>query len=402
MKNILKVFLLVTLVTAIASGGSVKAYFDNPVTKDFLYLESDLLKVTIASERGNIVGWYVKALGKDIACAGYPGFAVSAQRFGGFSPEFEPYDAEGYFPGGWPTPIGTEKFETEIVLKSARSALIRQSLLVSDGLFAGLKLEKYYYFNGNSYVIDIVYVIRNMAGVVKSFWYHGKEYGIMMTVETTVNVGANYVITFQSDGTVYSFTQPWDGPGSYPSYDYLKVRKTTWAAIADVDGHYIMGSIFPPFLTTGFWPGEPRPCGVDYEVVSRPVLYHPGDVTTFFLTIYGGPGSINDIKQLALQKEAEPKPVDQFLVPSSYQLDQNYPNPFNPTTTISYTLPVDADVSLAVYDVLGQKVAQLIEGPMTAGIHHVRFDGSNLASGIYVYRLLAGDFVAAKRMIILK
>ncbi len=76
-------------------------------------------------------------------------------------------------------------------------------------------------------------------------------------------------------------------------------------------------------------------------------------------------------------------------IPSAFSLSQNYPNPFNPFTTIRYELAKDAHVKLNVYDVLGREVNNLVSGEHPAGIHEVTFDGSNLSSGIYYYRLIA-------------
>ena len=86
----------------------------------------------------------------------------------------------------------------------------------------------------------------------------------------------------------------------------------------------------------------------------------------------------------------------------SYELDQNYPNPFNPTTNIGFTLPEQAEVSLAVYDMTGRKVAELVDGFYQAGKHNVTFDAQNLASGVYVYRLDAGEVSVSRKMILLK
>ncbi len=90
------------------------------------------------------------------------------------------------------------------------------------------------------------------------------------------------------------------------------------------------------------------------------------------------------------------------MPPSVFSLAQNYPNPFNPATTIVVALPRDAWVSLAVYNLLGENVAQLVDGMMTAGYHNVVFDASRLASGCYLYRLKAGGFVAAKRLLLVR
>jgi len=89
-------------------------------------------------------------------------------------------------------------------------------------------------------------------------------------------------------------------------------------------------------------------------------------------------------------------------VPTSYALQQNYPNPFNPSTTIRYGLPHKSAVQLTVFNALGQQVAVLQNGEQEAGYHEVRFDGSGLSSGVYFYRIQAGDFVQAKRILLLR
>jgi hypothetical protein len=89
-------------------------------------------------------------------------------------------------------------------------------------------------------------------------------------------------------------------------------------------------------------------------------------------------------------------------MPSRVSIAQNYPNPFNPSTTIKYDLPMSAEVRVSVYDLLGREVSVLVNDRREAGVHEVKFDGSNLASGVYFYRLQTGDFVATKRLLLLK
>lgn len=89
-------------------------------------------------------------------------------------------------------------------------------------------------------------------------------------------------------------------------------------------------------------------------------------------------------------------------VPSNYQLSQNYPNPFNPSTTISYAIPTRSIVTLSVFNTLGQKVAELVNSEKEAGSYEVTFDASGLASGVYLYRLQAGNFVQAKKLVVMK
>ena len=111
----------------------------------------------------------------------------------------------------------------------------------------------------------------------------------------------------------------------------------------------------------------------------------------------------------ALWKEGESVP-EQLNVPETYSLGQNYPNPFNPSTAICYALPENAYVSLRVYNCLGQEVATLVDGQLTAGQHQVTWDARNLASGVYICRIEArpgegsgsGPFTETKRMVLVK
>ena len=89
-------------------------------------------------------------------------------------------------------------------------------------------------------------------------------------------------------------------------------------------------------------------------------------------------------------------------VPTSFALEQNYPNPFNPLTVISYRLPVVSRVDLAIYNTLGQKVATLVSERQAAGIHRYLWDASGLASGVYLYRLQAGEFVQVRKLILMQ
>ncbi|OGU63114.1 MAG: hypothetical protein A2V66_04830 [Ignavibacteria bacterium RBG_13_36_8] len=83
-------------------------------------------------------------------------------------------------------------------------------------------------------------------------------------------------------------------------------------------------------------------------------------------------------------------------------MHQNYPNPFNPSTTIRYGLPKDSQVKVIVYDMLGQKVAELVDQYQDAGYHEVSFEASDLNSGIYLYKIEAESFTKIKKMIFLK
>jgi len=89
-------------------------------------------------------------------------------------------------------------------------------------------------------------------------------------------------------------------------------------------------------------------------------------------------------------------------LPTSFELRQNFPNPFNPTTAIRYQLPADSFVDLSIFNLLGQKVATLVTERQPAGDYNVEWDASGLASGVYLYRLEAGEFVQTKKLILMR
>ena len=89
-------------------------------------------------------------------------------------------------------------------------------------------------------------------------------------------------------------------------------------------------------------------------------------------------------------------------LPGHYSLAQNFPNPFNPSTTIGYALPRRSHVTLTVFNSLGQQVATLVNGEMEAGYHDVKFDASRLSSGVYLYRLHAGNHIEVRKALLMK
>ncbi|MGH2575061.1 MAG: T9SS type A sorting domain-containing protein, partial [Ignavibacteria bacterium] len=89
-------------------------------------------------------------------------------------------------------------------------------------------------------------------------------------------------------------------------------------------------------------------------------------------------------------------------IPKQYSLKQNYPNPFNPITTIEFSLPKNEHITLKVYDILGGEIITLFNGVSRAGLNKITFDGSNLSTGTYFYRIEAGDFIETKKMVLIK
>jgi len=94
--------------------------------------------------------------------------------------------------------------------------------------------------------------------------------------------------------------------------------------------------------------------------------------------------------------------TDAVPIPDEFGLDPSTPNPARRTVTIRYALPEASNVSLVIYDVMGREVSRLVSGSEPAGFHDVQFDTSDLASGMYLYRIEAGDFAKTRRMTIVR
>jgi flagellar hook assembly protein FlgD len=99
--------------------------------------------------------------------------------------------------------------------------------------------------------------------------------------------------------------------------------------------------------------------------------------------------------------------VEIAAVPTAFALEKNYPNPFNPSTTIRYQIPSDANVNLAIYNVQGQLIRSLVAKEQKAGYYNIVWDGRSdagqtVSSGLYLYRVQAGSFVATHKMLMIK
>ncbi|MBA4313467.1 MAG: hypothetical protein C0417_12660 [Chlorobiaceae bacterium] len=91
-----------------------------------------------------------------------------------------------------------------------------------------------------------------------------------------------------------------------------------------------------------------------------------------------------------------------ITAPEKYELFQNYPNPFNPSTTLSFVISQLSFISLKIYNVLGQEVATLIEGEKAPGYYEIEWNADNMPTGVYVYKIMAGNFTDVKRMILIR
>jgi hypothetical protein len=155
---------------------------------------------------------------------------------------------------------------------------------------------------------------------------------------------------------------------------------------------------------------------VSFEFTTAGCEYKTIDGIKFNIQLYAPEGVLTSCRMLmrnligvngdgsffAIDPEIMTVVDDKTQTIGGFALGQNYPNPFNPSTTISYQLPQESLVTLKVYDVLGNEMVTLINEEKPAGSYEAKFDASKLSSGVYVYRLQAGNFIQTKKMMLVK
>jgi len=209
--------------------------------------------------------------------------------------------------------------------------------------------------------------------------------------------------------------------GSIQMYNYLQGYSHDGEPF--IDPNTSATTKFPlsgnPFTKIGWyegggWPGGP-PAGDRRMIISSgPFEFPKYDVQIVSVAILNAQGTDRIQSVIKLKALAESVrnywnnsittslETGQTHIPEKYQLAQNYPNPFNPSTVIEFSLPEQANVQLEVFNILGEKVTDLVNTEMQPGVHKVDFNGEGLASGLYIYRLIAGDVNLVRKMMLLK
>lgn len=249
---------------------------------------------------------------------------------------------------------------------------------------------------------SLVYAYRR-SGIVPSetdllFWDGGV--GMKNPDAAPKSVGLEVVIS--GDGTERIFTLSGLGISSGDS-----VHVTEEGGAELVAGNFGGGTTYDLEVRSAsgtgtrrfFHTGVPIAAGVGHRIVPD-----WGDVEGGAMKILidaGNDGSVDDSMFVSNELTSVEDRVAS-AVPSEYRLLQNYPNPFNPVTTIAFDLPEVSEVRLKVYTLAGEEVAVLADGVRQPGTYRARFDGSGLPSGVYVYRMTAGTFSAAGKMVLMK
>ncbi len=291
-------------------------------------------------------------------------------------------------------------------------------------------------------VVNIADVVGVVAYILDSIDFDSRQFlAADVTDNDTVNVADLVAIV---DIILYRWAgpspSPYEGPAAIVRLDYEDLQPGTAGEVkilADLEVPVAAGQLridYDPEQLTFEAPrlsgwsdkfiaeyrddGKGKMIVVLYSMSNDPIS--PGEGSILSLPATVSPDVVDEINlQIAeivlADQNAVEIPVDdgRTLVPQAFELSQNYPNPFNPTTSIKFTLPARKDggaslnASLTIYNVLGEKVRTLVDEPMSPGVHQRIWDGKDgqgneVASGVYFYRLKAGEFSQTKKMVLLK
>jgi len=255
-------------------------------------------------------------------------------------------------------------------------------------------------------MVSIPLIIPGPANALKTIMFPSAltpayRYAGHYIAEDTLRPGRGYWLKFSGTQTIAVVGQPFTAD----SFDVVP----SWNLIGSISSPVAVSSITSSpggMVSSHFFEYN---AGYAFADTLRPGKAYWVKVNNFGKIVLSSSPSVALAQRLrmTLTSETPPPPPDESPVrsaalPSKFQLEQNYPNPFNPSTVISYELPSDSRVELKIYDMLGQEVATLVDGEQSAGYKSVRFIATDIPSGVYFYRVKAGEFTDIKKMLLLK
>lgn len=269
-------------------------------------------------------------------------------------------------------------------------------------------------FSGNVGTLSLAYI--NTSGLT----FVEDVIGNLIFDVGDLDVGATSAIEFTGDEEVTNL------PGSILAVDYVDGSVTVmnqapyFTATPDgneyIPEYYAETNTYKNYMFM-YHATDPDGSTITYSLLSGPtgatlssagiLNWAPQEANgTYVIVVQISDGELSTVDSSTVTT-GDVVDVKKDVIPTSYSLDQNYPNPFNPTTTINFAIPKQADVSLQIYNVLGQEVKTLVNKNMAAGFHTINFDASNLISGMYIYRIQANgidgsNFVDVKKMLLVK
>ena len=256
------------------------------------------------------------------------------------------------------------------------------------------------------YQVDAIACIGSelFVGTMGEGIYSSKNYGVSWIASSNglTNLNISGMTAVGTDLLAGAFKFPGDSTGGvFLSTDGGRSWTSTDAGLTDLTVNILRSNGFDMFVGTNTAVFASQDTGKLWKDISTGTpVSGTGGLLPFFgrYLMVGSAG--------AWRYQFADTSIDTGVIapqlPSGFTLSQNYPNPFNPTTLIKYQVPKNTHVTIKVYDVLGQKVATLVDGDISAGYHQVTFNGSDLASGVYFYRISTPGYSKVMKMLILK
>ncbi len=179
--------------------------------------------------------------------------------------------------------------------------------------------------------------------------------------------------------------------------EVLNFKLSNHGGLPDTEGETDASELTNPVTTSGEW------VSLDVPLTDFAVVFGSSAIDKVYQIVLSVSGTLDRVYVDNLYFYNSNSVSNEISeLPNGFTLEQNYPNPFNPSTNISYSVPVTSEVTLEVFNLQGQKVATLFDGVQSAGAHTAAFDASSLASGVYVYRLVSGNNIQVKKMMLIK
>ncbi len=259
----------------------------------------------------------------------------------------------------------------------------------------------------NNYII-LKYTLTNNT----AFTISNLHAGLFFDWDLIDGAGTGDVTSYDSLNNLSYTNNTTSGPDTWVTTAAITSGNFTfWAIKNDGDGGF---QIYDGFTDSEKWQtlsngiGKPTagPGDISHVVGSGPFSINASETIDVGFVIGAGLNLTELQAIVAFARLKYPSLVlsadEENPLPQSFNLLQNYPNPFNPATVISWQLPVSGHVSLKVYDLLGREVAVLVNEVRPAGVYEIEFDGSNLTSGVFFYRIISANYTMTKKMILTK
>jgi pullulanase/glycogen debranching enzyme len=215
--------------------------------------------------------------------------------------------------------------------------------------------------------------------ILWNYYQDSTRHSLFTTMSELIKLKKEYPVFSTNDFATYLF----------PEIKKYTLNSSDMNAVVVGNFNVVYGEISAGFQHSGKWYEYFSQDSISVTDVNMNVALNAGDYKIFTDKKIIRPGFITDVEENKITLK-------------DFVLYQNYPNPFNPSTVISYQLPVTSNITLKVYDILGREITTLVNEQKPAGKYELKFDGSELASGVYFFSLKTGNYAETKKMLLMK